>query len=132
MNNRNFSAIFAISAVILVGIGANISGASQVLPSDVQGLVMPDVITQDCGCNNNVKLESDYPGFVKGFVYNATTMKGIKGAEIKVCGIGMIDTSFATTKSGAYFLELTAGTHTVVASANGFIPVSKNIGISVL
>jgi len=44
----------------------------------------------------------------------------------------MIDTSFATTKSGAYFLELTAGTHTVVASANGFIPVSKNIGISVL
>ena len=75
------------------------------------------------------KLANGYPGFVKGYIFDTATNNKISGATISVQGT---KGSYTTTKSGAYFLQLSSGTYTLSADASGYKTGSQTVSVNSL
>ena len=75
------------------------------------------------------KLANGYPGFVKGYIFDTATNNKINGATISVQGT---KGSYTTTKSGAYFLQLSSGTYTLSADASGYKTGSQTVSVNSL
>ena len=92
----------------------------------------------DTGNNKNItktyssftpKLANGYPGFVKGYIFDTATNNKISGATISVQGA---KGSYTTTKSGAYFLQLSSGTYTLSADVSGYKTGSQTVSVNSL
>ena len=75
------------------------------------------------------KLANGYPGFVKGYIFDTATNNKISGATISVQGA---KGSYTTTKSGAYFLQLSSGTYTLSADVSGYKTGSQTVSVNSL
>lgn len=75
------------------------------------------------------KLANGYPGFVKGYIFDTATNNKISGATISVQGA---KGSYTTTKSGAYFLQLSSGTYTLSAEVSGYMTGSQTVSVNSL
>ena len=75
------------------------------------------------------KLANGYPGFVKGYIFDTATNNKISGATISVQGA---KGSYTTTKSGAYFLQLSSGTYTLSVDVSGYKTGSQTVSVNSL
>ena len=92
----------------------------------------------DTGNNKNItktyssftpKLANGYPGFIKGFIFDNETNTKINGATISVQGT---KGSYTTTKSGAYFLQLSSGTYNLSVDVSGYKTGSHTVSVNSL
>lgn len=72
---------------------------------------------------------TNYPGFIKGFVFDKDTNAKVSGATIHALGE---KDSYHTTKSGAYFLQLLSGTYTVSVDASGYETKAREVYVKPL
>ncbi len=75
------------------------------------------------------KLANGYPGFIKGFIFDNETNTKINGATISVQGT---KGSYTTTKSGAYFLQLSSGTYNLSVDVSGYKTGSHTVSVNSL
>lgn len=72
---------------------------------------------------------TNYPGFVKGFIFDGNSNEKVSGATISVRGT---KDSYSTTKSGTYLLQLLSGTYTVSVDALGYETKTRKVFIKAL
>jgi len=72
---------------------------------------------------------TNYPGFIKGFIFNGNSNEKINGATVSVSGT---EGSYSTAKSGSYFLQLLSGTYTVSVDATGYEAKSSKVYVKAL
>ncbi|HHT9146265.1 MAG TPA: outer membrane protein assembly factor BamB family protein [Candidatus Wunengus sp. YC61] len=75
------------------------------------------------------KLSNGYPGFIKGFIFDKDTNAKISNATISVQGT---KGSYTTTKSGAYFLQLSSGTYPLSVEASGYETGTQTVTVNAL
>ena len=75
------------------------------------------------------KLSNGYPGFIKGFIFDNDTNAKISSATISVQGT---KGSYVTTKSGAYFLQLSSGTYILSVETPGYETRTQSVTVKSL
>ncbi len=75
------------------------------------------------------KLANGYPGFITGFVFDKDTNEKVSSATVSAQGV---KSSYTTTESGAYFLQLLSGTYKISVQAPGYETTTKTVNIDAL